>query len=109
MIARAIWLIFFSCTFLLTAVPAHAHGTGEHIMGTVTAVSETQLDITTQKGQAMSVRVTEKTEFRPRGKDTTATRPQVGDRVVVEATGKGADMTATEVLFASPKGKGASK
>lgn len=102
---RSIWLILLSCAFLLAAVPADAHGTGEHIMGTVTAVSDSQLDITTQKGQAMTVRVTEKTEFRPRGKETTATRPQVGDRVVIEATGKGEDMTATEVLFASPKGK----
>ena len=56
MTARAIGLILFCCACLLTAVPADAHGTGQHILGTVTAVSDTQLDITTQKGQAMTVR-----------------------------------------------------
>ncbi len=102
MLRTLLTLILCSLVWLTGSQPAGAHGTGNHIMGTVTGISDTQLDLTTKNGKPMSLHLTDKTTFQARGKDTTGSRPQVGDRVVVDATGQGDSLTATEVLFAHP-------
>lgn len=102
---RMLAALLMCMPLFVNALPANAHGTGQHIMGTVTAISETRLEVRTQKGQNLSVQLTDKTEFRARGKETAGAKPQVGDRVVIDATGKGEDLTATEVLFATAPGK----
>lgn len=90
-------------TYLLVAhVPdLAAHGSGQHVLGTVTGITGTQLDVTTQKGEKRSILLNEKTQFRPRGAGTTGPLPKIGDRVVVETTKQGDRLVATEVLFSN--------
>ncbi|CAI4030545.1 hypothetical protein DNFV4_00973 [Nitrospira tepida] len=89
--------------FLLAAhVPnLAAHGPGQHVLGTVTGITGTQLDVTTQKGEKLSILLNEKTQFRPRGASTSGPLPKIGDRVVVETTKEGERLVATEVLFSN--------
>lgn len=101
---RAWALMIVSVAILVINGTAGAHGTGQHIMGTVTAISDAQIDVKTPKGRQLSVRLTDKTTFQPRGKETSGTRPQVGDRVVIEASGTAEELTATEIMFSSASG-----
>lgn len=89
--------------FLLAAqVPnLAAHGPGQHVLGTVTGITGTQLDVTTQKGEKLSILLNEKTQFRPRGAGTSGPLPKIGDRVVVETIKEGERLVATEVLFSN--------
>ncbi|MFO0774670.1 MAG: hypothetical protein U0172_08410 [Nitrospiraceae bacterium] len=93
--------------FLLVGTTAAlAHGSSDHIMGTVTAVTDTAIDLTTKAGKKMTVKVDDKTAFEARGKSTAGKKPQAGDRVVIDVAGKGADQTASHVVFSTPpKGK----
>lgn len=94
-------LVLIAC-LLATHVPnLGAHGPNEHVLGTVTGISGTQLNVTTQKGAKVSILLNEKTQFRPRGADTSGPLPKVGDRVVVETAKEGGRLVATEVLFSS--------
>jgi hypothetical protein len=94
------------CVIILLCLPlsATAHGTGVHVVGTVTAVSSDRLDVTAPNGTLVSVRTTQKTRYR--AKNAAADTPQVGDRVVIEAAQDGDALTAVEVKFAS-SGRGA--
>jgi hypothetical protein len=71
------------------------------VLGTVTGITVTQLDVTTQKGEKLSILLNEKTQFRPRGAGTSGPLPKIGDRVVVETAKEGERLVATEVLFSS--------
>ena len=86
---------------LLLCVPlsAEAHGTGIHVVGTVSAVTPDHLEVTAPNGTLVSVRTTQKTRYR--GKNTAAKTPQIGDRVVIEAAKDADALTAVEVKFAS--------
>ena len=86
---------------LLLCMPlsAGAHGTGLHVVGTVSTVAPDRLEIEDAKGAIVTVRTTEKTRYRT--KNAAATTPQVGDRVVIEAAQEGDMLTAVEVRFAS--------
>ncbi len=106
--SRLLATCILSAVLIFTASHALAHGSGSHIMGTVTAASDTQLDVITKSGTRLVVKLTDKTTFQAR-KGTTGLRPKVGDRVVIDAANKDNFLTATQVQFATPpaKGKGA--
>lgn len=105
----ALALSLTAASWAVTPHPAAAHGTAEHIMGTVTSVTDTQLAITTKDGKQMTIQLTDKTKFEARGKQTTAARPQTGDRVVVDLAGKNDPKTAAQVLFSTPPKDAAGK
>ncbi len=96
-------------TFIVTGLPiwAAAHGSGQHVLGTVTAIDTTHMEVKTPKGESVSVQLTDKTKYtskilrRPKGP------PQVGDRVAAEVEASAGGLVATEVHFsnAAPKGK----
>jgi hypothetical protein len=95
-------LLVFVAFLLAAHVPnLTAHGPGQHVLGTVTGITVTQLDVTTQKGEKLSILLNEKTQFRPRGAGTSGPLPKIGDRVVVETAKEGERLVATEVLFSS--------
>jgi hypothetical protein len=95
-------LLVFVAFLLGAHVPdLGAHGAGQHVLGTVTGITGTQLDVTTQKGEKFSILLNEKTQFRRRGADTTGPLPKIGDRVVVETAKEGERLVATEVMFSS--------
>ncbi len=84
---------------------AWAHGGGEHVLGTVTAIDGGHIEVKTLKDGTVSVRLTDKTQYRAKGEGGARGGPQVGDRVVIETIKDGETLTATEVRFARPKDK----
>lgn len=85
---------------LVMPVVARAHTGHVHkVMGTVSAVTPTQLDVKTTDGKTVTVVLDAKTTFKQGTAKADATVLKVGDRVVVSATqAVGAKlMTATSV------------
>ena len=80
-----------------------AHGTGQHVLGTVTAIDQKHLEIKTAKGATVDVQINKQTRFKEKGNPKGTNVPAVGDRVVVEATKDNNVLTATEVHFSAAK------
>ena len=93
--------------FALVSLPVvvTAHGTDQHVMGTVTAIDATHIEVKTSKGASVTVKVNDQTRFIPKAVKRSKGQPQVGDRVVIDVTRDGAAMTATEVQYSNPKPK----
>lgn len=89
------------CTPVLSA----AHGSGQHVLGVVTAIDTVHIEIKTPKGQSVSVRLTDKTHYKAKNLRRTKNTPQVGDRVVIEAEKDDSGLIATEVHFSDSKPK----
>ena len=99
-----IFRMFLLASFLIgLATGASAHGTGEHVLGIVTAIDTTRVDVTTPKGATVTVRLTDRTRYRAKGTPGSPSLPQVGDRVVIETIKTGEVLTATEIQFTSGK------
>jgi hypothetical protein len=93
-------------TLLLAPALALAHGTGQHVLGTVTAIDAKHIEVKTQKGATVSVILTKQTRFKEKGNPKSSAPPSVGDRVVIEATRDEKDkkvLTATEVHYSAAK------
>ena len=80
---------------------AVAHGKGKHVLGTVAALDEAEIQVLTKEGKTVSIQTDAETKYQNRGKDGKETVPQVGDRVVVDAKEIDGKLTATEVKFSS--------
>lgn len=98
-------LTLLALLIILPLTWASAHGTGIHVLGTVTAIDSTHVEVQTPKGESVSVRLTDKTRYASRSPQATGSTPAVGDRVVIEASQVGDGLTATEVQFARPTAK----
>ena len=95
--------LILAFALLFMASTASAHGTGQHVLGTVTAIDGTHIDVKTPKGATVTVKVTKDTRFKEKGKPKSTEVPAVGDRVVIEATKDNKVLTATEVHFSAGK------
>jgi Domain of unknown function (DUF5666) len=95
--------VILTCAFLFVTSAAFAHGTGQHVLGTVTAIDNAHLEIKTQKGTTVDVTITKQTRFKEKGNPKGTNLPSVGDRVVIEATKDNKILTATEVHFSAAK------
>jgi len=77
-----------------------AHEGHEHkVMGTVTAVDATHLELETQEGEALSIRLTDETEYKKGKEPATAADVKVGVRAVVTMVEEEGRQTAKEVLL----------
>lgn len=85
------------------ASTAFAHGTGQHVLGTVVAIDAKHLEVKTQKGATVEVQITKQTRFKEKDRPKSTNLPEVGDRVVIEAIKEDKGLTATEVHFSSMK------
>ena len=89
---------------VLTLSPAtFAHGTGQHVLGTVVAIDAKHLQVKTQKGTTVDVQINKQTRFKEKDRPKSTNLPEVGDRVVIEAIKDEKTLTATEVHFSSMK------
>jgi len=93
----------FAIIFAVTATLAFAHGEGQHVLGTVTTIDQTRLEIKTQKGAIVEVQLNKQTRFKEKGNPKGTNHPAVGDRVVVETVEDNNVLTATEVHFSTTK------
>ena len=92
-------LIVILTVFAVSQVKAHE---GQHVMGTVTTISASQLEVKTPKGETVSVQVTNKTRYHSKSNPTANGLPRVGDRVVMDVIKEGSLLRATEIEFATP-------
>jgi hypothetical protein len=90
-------------TFLLAvvvAVPAFAHGDKKHVIGTIEKLSPEAVTVKTKDGKSIEVKIAPTTTY-----VTSADKPAkftdltVGQRVVIHADPKGADLIAATVKF----------
>lgn len=101
------FLRLLTVTLMLICMPvlAAAHGSSQHVLGVVTAIDAVHIEIKTPKGQSVTVRLTDKTQYKAKNLRRTKSSPQVGDRVVVEAEKDATGLIATEVHFSDSKPK----
>lgn len=82
--------IIAMAALMIGSVTAFAHNGVEHIMGTVTAVTDTSITVDTVKHTAVTVAVDPATTFSNKDVKTSLKDLKVGERVVINAK-EGAD------------------
>lgn len=95
-------LLAFALVFT-SAAAAWAHGSGQHVLGTVTAIDSTHIEVKTPQGAMISVKLTNETHFNEKGTPSSTEPPAIGDRVVIETTKDKTMLTATEVYYSAAK------
>ena len=98
------WLrLIVTLTCLFISAPSFAHGTDQHVLGTIMAINATHVEIKTSKGQSVDVRVNKKTQYKDANNPKGANVPEVGDRVIIKATKDNKVLLATEIHFSAGK------
>jgi len=98
------WLrLIVTLTCLSISAPSFAHGTDQHVLGTIMAINATHVEIKTSKGQSVDVRVNKKTQYKDANNPKGANVPEVGDRVIIKATKDNKVLLATEIHFSAAK------
>jgi hypothetical protein len=91
------------CALFVFPMTASAHGTGLHVLGTVTAIDSAHIEVKTPKGALVSINLNKDTRFMEKGHPKSTELPVVGDRVVIEAAKDNKTLTAVEVHFSAGK------
>lgn len=87
---------------LLIPVATWAHeGHAHKVLGTVSAISPTQLELKTPAGKTVIAKLNQKTTFAKGKQKVEVTALKVGERVVVEVASE-KDMIASTVTMAAP-------
>ena len=87
---------------------AYAHNGMEHIMGTVSSITDHDICVKGTDGKSKTAVFTATTKFSKTDMTVTAKDIKVGDHVVIHATKKGDQFTAAEVKVGVMKMKGMS-
>lgn len=95
------WMTFMLTLFLSVfgARPLWAHEGNTHVMGTVTAVSASQMIVSNKSGQTVAIQLDHNTRYRATGVATDNATVRVGDRVVVEVTEEANGLRAADVRY----------
>ena len=96
-------ILFLTLAWTFATPLIWAHGSDQHVLGTVTLIDATHVEVKTPKGKTIDVQINKQTRFREKGNPKRKNLPQVGDRVVIEATKDNGSLIATEVHFSSAK------
>lgn len=91
-------------TLGLFAGAAHAHNGMVHVMGTVTAMTDTSISVKATDGSVQTVAVTNTTKYLRGDTAVTLKDVKVGDHIVIHATGKPNHLVAAEVKTGTMKG-----
>jgi hypothetical protein len=78
-------LIVFIAAFVLSAGLAYAHGTADHLTGTVTTIDGDHIQIKDQAGKTVIVMLGKTTKYLKSEKPSTKAELKVGSRVVIDA------------------------
>ena len=98
------WLrLIVTLTCLFISTPSFAHGTDQHVLGTIMAIDATHVEVKTTKGQSVDVRVNKQTRYKDESNPKGANVPEVGDRVIIKATKDEKVLLATEIHFSAAK------
>ena len=96
-------LLGLIASILLIASFAFAHGNEQHVMGTVSKVTDSAITVTTTDGKSIDVALTSETTFTKDGKTITAKKVKQGDRVVIHAKKNGDKLEAASVRIGGAK------
>jgi hypothetical protein len=94
-----------SCTLILSAL-AFAHGGMDHIMATVTGMTDHTLTVKTNDGAVMAVEFDGQTKFIKGAAAATVKDVRVGSRVVIHAHKHGNSLHAAEVKIGTNTAEG---
>jgi hypothetical protein len=83
---------------VLAAGLAFAHGKEQHVMGTVTAMSDNSITVQTSE-ETITVYTMPETKFVNSGAPASMKDPQIGDRVVIHTGKMNNKLMANEVHF----------
>ena len=87
---------------VLISLPALAHGDKKHVIGTIEKISPEAVMVKTQDGKSVEVKLASTTVYVTNdGKPAKFADVAVGQRVVIHATPKGAELIADELKFAA--------
>jgi ribosomal protein S17 len=84
---------------MLAAGSLFAHGKGQHVMGTVTAITDNSITVKTTAKDPVTVYTMADTKYEKGGAAASINDLKVGDRVVIHATKMSDKLMATEVRF----------
>lgn len=82
----------------------YAHDGMQHVMGTVTAITDTSVTVKATNGTTPTVVLTADTKYSKGDAAVTLKEIKVGDHIVVHAAKKNGQLTATEVRVGTMKG-----
>jgi hypothetical protein len=84
---KRVWLILIWALLgaLLVSAPAFAHGGMEHILGTVTGITDHTLSVKTSDGAALTFEFDGETKFTKGDAPATVKDVRVGSRVAIHA------------------------
>lgn len=71
----------------------------QHVVGTVAAIDQKRLVVTTFKGQTISIKLTKQVRYKDKTNPQSNRPPAVGDRVIVEAVRDKKILTAVTVHY----------
>jgi hypothetical protein len=97
-------LLMLVLSFGLFAGVAFAHNGMIHVMGTVTAMTDTNITVKTMDGKSQTVALNGDTKYVKGNNPTNLKAIKVGDHVVIHTTKKGDQVTASEVKVGAMKG-----
>lgn len=89
---------FVAMVGLLTVGPIQAADL-LHVLGTVTTIDATHVEVKTAKGSVVSVLLNKQVQFKNKNSPKSVAPPEVGDRVIIEATRDKQKVTATIVHY----------
>jgi PIN domain nuclease of toxin-antitoxin system len=88
---------------LLAGGFAFAHGGEQHVMGTVSKVTQSTITVTTTDGKSVEVALTPQTIVTKQDKTIGVKEIKEGDRAVIHAKKNGENLEATRVQIGSAK------
>ena len=92
-------------TLICTPILVAAHGSGQHVLGVVTAIDAVISRSKRPKASRCPYDSRTKPQYKAKNLRRTKNTPQVGDRVVIEAEKDDNGLIATEVHFSDSKPK----
>jgi ribosomal protein S17 len=96
-------MIALVAVVVLAAGALFAHDEGQHIMGTVTAMTDKSITIQTEAKDPVTVYTTSETKYEKSGAAASMKDLKVGDRVIVHAAKMAKMLMANEVHFGAIK------
>jgi hypothetical protein len=101
----------FVALALLWSSPVFAHGDekhgeAKHVMGTVSSVDAEHLILKDRAGKIVSIKLNKETKYFVGEAAAPASDVKIGDRVVVDVTGKEGSFTATQVRLGKKPAQG---
>ncbi len=101
-------LLALVLAFGVFAGAAYAHNGMQHVMGTVTAITSSNITVKATDGSTQTVLLSSDTKYLKGTEVIAAKDIKVGDHVVIHATKKGDQLTAAEVKIGTMKMNGMS-